>query len=281
MSRTARRVVRLVRATAAAAAALALTGAPARGGMITQTASLPLTTTNFGAGNAQTAPLVFQQFDTMGGARQLSSVSLTFSAMIENQFGMRFTTPATITDSVATGNAAAPGPSITLYQPDGRHTLLTVSAPNDPSVLTRSVTYGNGPGQAMSQSFSSLLPTNSPYYIAPAISQGTNSLNLTAPADLAVFTGGGKVALPVSAQAISKFLSTSGNGFGSVSTQGTAEATVVYNYATLGQETGTPGGPPSSGGGTPHVPEPAAVILWGVGGLGMMVAHRWRRRRRD
>jgi hypothetical protein len=116
---------------AAIAALLVPTGA--RGGLITQSASIPLTSTDFGPGSAGVQPLVFQKFDTHSDALALDSVTLSYTAQIQNTFGMTFTTPATITDSVATGNAATPGPTITLYQPDGTHALLTVKAPNDPA----------------------------------------------------------------------------------------------------------------------------------------------------
>jgi hypothetical protein len=248
---------------AAIAALLVPTGA--RGGLITQSASIPLTSTDFGPGSAGVQPLVFQKFDTHSDALALDSVTLSYTAQIQNTFGMTFTTPATITDSVATGNAATPGPTITLYQPDGTHALLTVKAPNDPAFLSRSVTYGSATGQTLPQTFSSSLPTTSPFYLAPAVSKLSNSLNLTAPADLAVFTGTGALSLPVVAKAFSQFTTSSGNGSGSVTTQGSAAVTITYNY-----HSNIPAGE--------TVPEPTTVVLWGIGGSILLAAHRGRRR---
>src|SRR5262249_50296821 len=113
-----------------AAALFALALAPAAtAGLISQTSSLPLTTTDFSPSNSAPGnPLVFQQFDTQGGARTLDGVTLTVHAMIQNQYGMQFTTPATITDSAFTGNPTTTGPSITVYQPDGKTPLLTARA---------------------------------------------------------------------------------------------------------------------------------------------------------
>src|SRR5262249_59495626 len=138
----------------------------------------------------------------------VDSVTLTVHARVQNLYDMRFVTPATITDSVATGNPAQPGPSITMYQPDGKTPLLSVQAPNDPSVLSRSVTYGQ-PGQTLPQEFSSSLPKTSPFYIAPTVFDQTGSQTLTKAADLALFTGKGTMALPVAASAWSSFTSTS------------------------------------------------------------------------
>jgi hypothetical protein len=248
-----------------AAALLALALAPAaRAGLITQTSSLPLTTTDFSPSNSVTGnPLVFQQFDTEGGARTLDGVTLTVHAMIQNQYGMQFTTPATITDSAFTGNPATTGPAITAYQPDGKTPLLTVQA-SDTSGLSRSVTYGGKPGQTLPQSFSSSLPSTSPFYIAPTVSQQTQTLTVSDPKSLALFTGTGKMSLPVSAAAFSSFVSSSGNGFGSVSTSGTADVTVNYKWHDTIPAPQT-------------VPEPASLVLWGLGGLTLALCSRARR----
>lgn len=249
-----------------AVAAAAIAPSTAWAGLITQTATQPLTSTDFGPGNSLVTPLVFQQFDTENGTRTLQSVGLSFHAAIRNDYGMTFTTPATITDSVATGISTTPGPAITLFQPDGMHALLTVKAPNDPTFLTRTVTYGDTSGQALPQEFNSSFAQSSPFYLAPALTQASNTLNLTAPADLAIFTGVGSLRLPVSASAFSTFSTSSGNGSGEVTTQATADATVTYNW--------TPTIPAPE-----VVPEPAAIILWSIGGLALAAAHRGRRYR--
>jgi hypothetical protein len=232
---------------------------------ISQTASLPLTPTDFGPGNSKVAPIVFNQFDTQQGTRVLDSVTLTFHALIRNDFGMKFVTPATITDTVATGNATTPGPTLTLFQPDGVHTLLTVKAPNDPTFLTRSVTYGSKPGQTLPQTFGSTYASTSAFYLAPAISQASSALQLTSPTDLALFSGAGKLTLPVSAAAVAKITSSSGNGMGSISTEGTAEVTVDYKWH---EKVPAP----------QVVPEPATVISWSLAGAALIFGYRVRRR---
>ncbi|MFO0910062.1 MAG: choice-of-anchor E domain-containing protein [Isosphaeraceae bacterium] len=228
---------------------------------------MPLTPTDFSSGGGIAGnPLTFQKFDTLDDTRVLDSVTLTVHALIKNEFGMKFYTPATITTSVATGNASQPGPSITLFQPDGKSPLLTAAAANDPAVLSRSVTWGSKPGETLPQEFSSKFDPSSPYYIAPAISEKTQTLKLTNPADLAIFTGPGSLALPVSGSAWARITSSSGNGYGDISTKGTADVTVTYNS-------------PDRGPAPQTVPEPAALVLWGLGGAAFAIRYRSRYRR--
>jgi hypothetical protein len=239
-------------------------GAASAASITTQTSSLPLTTTDFTSGANKVTPLSFQQFDTMNGTRSLDSVTLTFHAAIQNQFTMSFVNPATITDSVATNNTSAPGPTITVYQPDGTHPLLTVSAPNDPTSLTRSITYtGTTPA-----TFGSSLPTTSPNFVAPTMTQASQTVTLTDTTDLGLFSGNKTVQLPVAAKAFSSFSSSSGNGFGSVMTQGTADVTVTYAWHDNAPAQQTVPNP---------VPEPVTMVLWGVGGAMMFAVHRRRR----
>ena len=249
----------------AVALALCLSG-EIRAEIITQTVTLPLSQTDFSAGNPRVTnnPMVFQQFDTAQGTRTLDSVTLSFSASITNNFSMRFVTPATIVDSVATNDPNTPGPAIILYQPNATNTLLVVKAPNDPSFLSRSVTYGFGPGQTSPQAFGYQFATNSPYYLAPATAHASNSLTTSAVSDLAIFTGAGNVALPVAATSFGSFNSTSGNGFGRITTSATATVTVQYNWH-----------PTQPGGQT--IPEPSSFVLAGLGGIGLLLARRKRR----
>lgn len=251
----------------AVAAALAPVGV--RADRLTQTVSLPDTPTDFDSrgANSSVSPLVFQQFDDQNKTLQLDAVDLSFNASIRNTFRMKFTAPATITDSVATGDPNTPGPSITVYQPDGVHSLLTVKAPNDPSFLTRSVTFSNKPGESLTPSFGPDQPP--PYYLAPAVTQASNSLHLTSPADLALFNGSKSIALPLEAHAFANNIVP--QGFGAVSTNVSADVTVTYEYSKVASVPS-----PELGHGT--VPEPASVILWGIGGATLLVAHRVRRR---
>ncbi len=233
----------------------------------TQTAVLPPTSTNFTAGSANVSPLVLNKFDTQNGSLVLDSVDLTFHAKVTNQFSMTFPTngPSTITTSVATGDTNTPGPTITMFQPDGVHPLLTVKAANDPAFLSRAVSYN--PASGGSNVFSSALDSKSPNYIAPATTEASNTLHLTSPSDLALFTGKGFVGLPVSAQAFSSFTSSSGNGFGKVTTSGSADVTVSYKWHDQKP--------------APQIttPEPASVVLWGIVGAGLAAGVRARRKR--
>jgi hypothetical protein len=238
-------------------------------GLITQNATLPLTPTDFSptSQGVQGNPLVFNKFDTLDNTRQLNGVTLTVRAKIENEFGMKFYTPATITNTVATGDPKAPGPSITMFQPDGKTPLLTVQAPNDPALLTRSVTYGSKPGETFPREFSSKFDPSSPNYLAPTAFERTETLKLSSPADLALFTGQGTLSLPVEATSWSKFTSSSGNGFGSVTTDGSASVTVEYDWSAR-----VP---------APQVvPEPTTALVWSLCGLTVALGFRSRLPRR-
>ncbi len=253
---------------AAIAAASVPMGARAES-MISQTASLKSTTTNFDSSSVP--PLVINKFDTENGSLVLDSVSLSFSAGIKNGFSMTFTNPATITESFQSSSGSQTGPAITLFEPDGKTALVTAQAPT----LTQTESYGNVAGQVFPQTFSSTLPSTSPFYIQPSSVTATGTQTLTSAADLALFTkaatGPTTISLPLSATAFSTMVSSSGNGEGNVSTTGTASVTVTYNYhnAVPGAQTGNP---------TP-APEPATMLIWSLGGVALIAARRSRRNR--
>jgi hypothetical protein len=241
---------------------------------LTESSTLAPTTTNFNTDGSGVAPLSFQQFNTDNGTLKLDSVVLSVGATIQNNFGMTFTTPATITGTVSSSSSStSTGPSITVFKPDGTTPLITAvsSKPN-----SESITYGSAAGQTtFPETFSSTNPKTSPNYVAPLVTTASNSLTLTSPADLALFTGSGTLKLPVSAQAFSHFVSTSGNGVYSVTTQGSANATVTYNFSTVPSAPQLP--PPPPGTPTPS-PEPTTVLLWGVAGAVAFGVQRSRRR---
>jgi hypothetical protein len=225
-------------------------GAAARAGLITESATLPLTNTDFSLSNKLTGnPLVFQKFNTQNGTLTLDSVTITLNASIQNKFSMSFTNASTITDMAYQGNPAQTAPKITIYQPDGTTALLSVTETDLSKILQ---SHTGTAGQTFNTSTSSL---------------GTQTLTFTKsqPAGLALFTGSGNVSLPVSAAAFSSFISSSGNGYGSVGTSGTASVTVTYNYSVSAPQT---------------VPEPASMALWCLGGLALTLRHRFRARRR-
>ena len=250
-------------AAVCAAAVVTLTPCAARAGVIlpqsaSQTATLPVTTTNFNTDQSALSPLVFQQFDNKGGTLQLDEVDLALHAKITSTFGITFVTPSTVTATVGTNDPSRPGPAVTLLEPDGKTPLVT-AAPSTPGGLVKSVTWDGTGGKTFGAD------QTGKYFLAPAVTEASNSLRLTSPADLALFTGLGKVKLPVAGQAKATFHSTSGNFNGQVSTVGTADATVVYKYH---EKTPAP----------EVVPEPSALILWGIGGVSLLAGLRRRRR---
>lgn len=254
-----------VTAVICAAAAVAGSSSLARAGMIaSQTSTLPLTMTNFNTDGSGISPLTFNQFDTKNNTLQLDEVDLTFHALVKNQFGMTFTTPATITATIGGSNPTSSGPVITMYQPDGKTPLVSATASSTAS-LSRSVTWGYNAGEALPQKFGSDQPVGSPFYLQPTIAQATSALKLTAPSDLSLFTGSGTVKLPVVANAFSTFHTSSGNGTGWVTTYGSADATVTYKYH---ERVPAP----------EVVPEPATVLLWGVSGIAILAVGRYRKR---
>ena len=125
------------------------------------------------------------------------------------------------------------------------------------------MTYGNNPGENMPQKFSSDYnpsdPAQSKFYLAPANSTQSMDLKITSPSDIAQFIGSGTLQLPVAGNAFSSFMSTSGNGSGTVLTTASADVSVTYEYVTAQPE---------------FVPEPGAVLIWGLGGIGSLVMWR-------
>ncbi len=79
-------------------------------------------------------------------------------------------------------------------------------------------------------------------------SSGTIVLN--SPADLALFTGRGTIDLPIFTSSRSAFSTSSGNGFGEARTQVAAVVTLQFEF----------------------VPEPAGLALFGMGGIGLLLA---------
>ncbi len=273
----ARALVWLFAAVAPVAAPLA-----ARAAEITQIENLPPTTTNF---NARTVkPFVFQKFDPAAYSTKtetaiLDSVTLDFTAHVENKYTMIFTRAGTITETLQPGASGSTPPSITLFQPDGKTPLLTAQEPNDLSSLSRTVTYGFKPGETFpSQTFSSSAPASSPYYIAPGEASRSESKTLNAASDLALFTksatGPNSLSLPIAATAFSSNSVGTGNGAVGIATLADAQAKVKYVYHLSSAAPQTGQGPPA-----PHLtPEPATLMLWGAGGVVLLVAGRARRR---
>ena len=226
----------------------------------TPTATIPLTTTNWGPGtnasvSASGDPLVLPQFNTQGGTNVLDSVTLSFQTQLQLNFILGLVTPGTAMSSVATGLANTPGPTITLFGPDGA-TLLVAQAPIDPSFLTQSYTSTTG--------------SNTTVTLGPTGTDRTYTLTLTSPAQLAQFTGTGTVSLPVSATAISAISISSGNGSAEVVTSVGAGLTATYNFHQLSARQQV--NPPQP------APEPGTMALWALAGAGLLCARHRRGR---
>ncbi len=255
-------------------AVLWLCDRPAAGGQVTtppQTASIPMTPTNWGPGTfGNTDPLNFQRFDPSLGT--LTGVEITLSLTIRNDFLLVFpSTPTLTTLYVATTQTSDPsvlanpslvrqltdGPTETLMAPDRTTPIFGGSATTLP-VDVVSLTEPSG-------TWSSLLPVTDPHFIAPSIVNLslTRTLDASTASLLAEFIGKGRIDLGDTAVANSSFYSDSGNGGGIVRTSASATVTIQYVYtATVGPQS---------------IPEPSSLVLLGLGtGLVFLAARRRR-----
>ena len=216
---------------------LASTAAPLRAATITttQTQVIPLTDTDWSPGKPATVtnPLVFQKFNTALGT--LTAVTVGTDYTFGHTGTLRF-------DSAGTIQIASKNQTIKVERPDGTP-LVSVNAPD----YTASQAYS---GPTFPKTFT----------LAPAAVTTTSSpATLTSAADLALFKAAGSgetIKLPAFASAVGSSSTTSGNGFGMVTTQAGVSVAVTYSY-------------------TP-VPEPATVVVFGLGGVALLAARRRR-----
>jgi len=160
----------------------------------------------------------------------LTSVQLKLDYEFDNTPSIRFDNASTIT-VVTTG-------SMKLTLPDNQTSLVVTPT------FTNSASQTATPSDVFSKFVT--LPTYQKI--------GAVSATISDPTTLSQFIGtvGAKIGLPVFATARSTFDSSSGNGFGSARTEGSARITVIYSFAL--------------------VPEPSSVVLMGLGLTGVAAA---------
>ena len=221
--------------------ALLLGSASAGANTITYTSSLlGPTQTDWGT-SIGSANLSLPEFNTTLGVLTGAQFTLTGTT-----YGS-ITATATSSTSIKSLTVAT---TVYLFEPNGS-TLIVSTAP------TMTQTYGGIFGQSLSSGQSITLST--PGYVSPSsLGSGTtlsNSNSYSLPSDLALFTGAGNLLLPVAAGGNSGY-----NGGSNINTSAfsaaSALASVTYTYST-----------PSNGG--ISLPEPATLLLMGIGVLGM------------
>jgi hypothetical protein len=221
-----------------------------------QTRTIQPTTPNWGPTTPSLQgqnPMVFDKFDPSLGQLQSVNVSVTFT--VTNLVSMNFVTPATITLRTGTNGQ---GTSIGLDEPDGR-ALLRDSAPIFTYTRASSgpATFSNDTTKVAVGSRFFLTPDGESGNLASAF-VGNKQVTVSDPSQLALFTGTGTFGLPVTANARNQITTTSGNGGGSIITFVGMQVSLSYNYV---------------------VPEPSSAALLGLGGGGILLAGRLRRRR--
>lgn len=182
-------------------------------------------------------PFVIQQFDhtkyDVGGqTAKLTSVEVSLAYQFQNTITLTFVTAATIT---VTANG-----SMKLYYP---------GAITDSNLVVPAATFSNKVNLFLSPS-SAMQHVPFPMQTTKG-STSSPAGGYTDSTTLGKFNGPGTISMPVYASAVSNFTTDSGNGYGSSLTLASATLTVFYHYIL--------------------VPEPASMVLMGLGCVGLIV----------
>jgi len=235
---------------------------PARGDIV-QTQSIPFTDTNWDSStSSQTAPLVFQQFDPAANPTlTLKEIDISVTFSTKNTYSMSFISPSTISVSAITppdpnNRGAVFAPTVSADTASGNWPLASflpsLHVQDTNGMLTKTAT--GVAGQTLDSAA-----------LGGPVNFGSTFNTAIMPGDLDFlkFVGSGSLSFPFWAQGVSTFTSSTGNGTGFVTTQAGVTMTVTY---VTGQRT--------------TVPEPASVVLLGLGAGGILGVRRWRSARK-
>jgi hypothetical protein len=226
---------------------------------VVQTQSIAPTDTNWDSSTSGTQPLVFQQWDPSAHPTQfLKEVDISVKMGTTNSYSMTFISPATISVSAIDPNTShgifAPTVSADTSSWPLSSFVPTLHVQDSNGLLTKTKTVGGGGAFPITFDSAALGgPVNFSSTFPTAIMPGS--------ADFSKFEGSGTIAFPFLAQGVSTFSSSTGNGSGHVTTQ--ASVTMTVDYITGQKQV---------------VPEPASVVLLGLGAGGFLLARRWRSR---
>ena len=208
--------------------------------------------------NLQTAEI--NGFNVPNATLQSVTVSVNYNltALYSMTFGGAPGASSTITVSAVQSNGSMATPTLNIgsgWELPSFEPFLQVT-PNTPEFagLSRTVTGISGETITTDPNH-----PNNPLQALPGFQfTPTFTDTFTDKADLAKFLIAGQIPFNFAADGVSEFTSSNGNGGGSVQTLEGASVTVTYTYTT--------------------VPEPASLVLLGVGGLSMLLVRRHRRR---
>jgi hypothetical protein len=208
--------------TLSAIAGLALLGS-AHAGTITQSTAIPLQKTDF------SQSFTFNQFDTMNGTRSLDSVELSIDAT--GNFGGTRTNNAASAESFVAAETSA----VTFTAPDSTSVVSNLGASQTYTNLAPGATVPFGPFVTAPGAVTKFVPT----------------------ADFGLFTGTGILSPGFTVSTLSSETVTGGGGnvTSALTTQVSANASIIYTYHTNDRN---------------PTPEPGAWASMSIGVLGLM-----------